>query len=138
VVKIQSIKNNKLCKTKPISEKPKMNLTPCLTMTNNKKQRTTNYSKQSQTKPILPAIAGKIAPLLRMPFILMGPASSWIPAFAGMTKTVLVVILEIEVHIPRIRQTFLFGQLDLRTLQICPAKLKRREKFSKFCYVNLL
>ena len=53
-------------------------------------------------------------------------------------RCALIIILEIEVHIPGIRQTFLFGQLDLRTLQIRPAKLKRREEFSKFCYVNLL
>jgi hypothetical protein len=31
------------------------------------------WSKQTQTKPILPATAGKIAPLFRMSFILMGP-----------------------------------------------------------------
>jgi hypothetical protein len=31
-----------------------------------------NYQKQTQSKPILPAMAGKIASLLRMSFILMG------------------------------------------------------------------
>jgi len=52
-----SIKMNKLCETNPISEKLKMNLTPCSTMTNNKKQRTMNYSKRTQTNPILSAEA---------------------------------------------------------------------------------
>jgi hypothetical protein len=47
-----SIKNNKLCETKPISKRPKMIVTLVLTMANNKKQRTTNYSKQTQTNPI--------------------------------------------------------------------------------------
>ena len=49
--KIRSIKNNKLCETKPISPKPKMVVTAVYTMTNNKKQRTMNYQKQSQNKP---------------------------------------------------------------------------------------
>jgi hypothetical protein len=35
---IRSIKNNKLCETKPISEKPEMVLTAVTTMTNNKKR----------------------------------------------------------------------------------------------------
>ena len=48
---------NKKCETNPISEKLKMNLTPCSTMTNNKKQRTMNYSKRTQTNPILSAEA---------------------------------------------------------------------------------
>jgi len=60
----QSIKNNKLCETNPISEMPKINLTPCSTMTNNNKQRTTNYSKQSQSNPILSAVGGSILPIL--------------------------------------------------------------------------
>jgi hypothetical protein len=47
-----SIKIERLCETKPIFGKPKMNLTLYSTMTNNKKQRTMNYSKQSQTNPI--------------------------------------------------------------------------------------
>ena len=51
VAKTQSIKNNKLCETKPISEKPKMIVSLVNTMTNNKKQRTMNYQKQSQNKP---------------------------------------------------------------------------------------
>jgi hypothetical protein len=45
-----SIKNNKLCETNPISEKPKMIITLVITMTNNNKQRTMNYQKQSQFK----------------------------------------------------------------------------------------
>jgi hypothetical protein len=53
---------------------PKMNITPYLTITNNYEQRTMNFQKQSQTKPILSAyVADKIAPLFRMPFILRGP-----------------------------------------------------------------
>jgi hypothetical protein len=43
-----SIKIERLCKTKPISKTPKMVVTAVYTMTNNKKQRTANYSKQSQ------------------------------------------------------------------------------------------
>jgi hypothetical protein len=50
----------------------------------------------------------------------------------------LIVILEIEVDVPGVRQALLFGQFDLRTLQIRPTKLKRGEEFGKFCYVNLL
>jgi len=53
VVRNQSIKNNKLCETKPISEMPKMVVNAVMTMTNNKKQRTMSYPKQSQTKPNL-------------------------------------------------------------------------------------
>ncbi len=49
-----SIKNIKLCKTKPISRMPKMVVTAVYTMTNNNEQRTANYSKQTQTNPILP------------------------------------------------------------------------------------
>jgi hypothetical protein len=51
VVRNQSIKNNKLCETNPISKMPKMVVTVVYTMTNNKKQRTANFQKQSQTKP---------------------------------------------------------------------------------------
>jgi hypothetical protein len=49
---IRSIKNNKLCETKPISKTPKMVVTLAIAMTNNNKQRTTNYSKQTQSNPI--------------------------------------------------------------------------------------
>jgi hypothetical protein len=41
-------------------------------MSYNEKSKLDTWSKQTQTKPILPAMAGKIAPLLRMSFILMG------------------------------------------------------------------
>ncbi len=42
---------------------PKINLTPYSTMTNNNEQRTTNFGKQTQTKPILSACAAdKIVP----------------------------------------------------------------------------
>jgi hypothetical protein len=37
---------------KPNFSKPKMVVTAVYTMTNNNEQRTTNYSKQTQTKPI--------------------------------------------------------------------------------------
>jgi hypothetical protein len=48
---LQSIKNERLCKTNPISERPKMVVTLAITMTNNNKQRTMNYSKQTQSNP---------------------------------------------------------------------------------------
>jgi hypothetical protein len=51
VAEIRSIKIERLCETKPISEMPKMVITTVYTMTNNKKQRTMNYQKQSQTNP---------------------------------------------------------------------------------------
>jgi len=54
-VAVRSIKNNKSCETNPISEKPKMIVTAVHTMTNSKKQRTMNYSKQTQSNPNLPA-----------------------------------------------------------------------------------
>ena len=38
-----------------------MNLSPVIAITNNNELRTMNSLKQSQTKPILPADAGKIA-----------------------------------------------------------------------------
>jgi hypothetical protein len=56
-----SIKNNKLCKTNPISERPKMNLNLCLTMAYENKSAPLTMAKQSQTKPILPASGGKLA-----------------------------------------------------------------------------
>jgi hypothetical protein len=49
----------KLCQTKPISRKPKMNLTPCSTITNNHELRTMNYQKQTQSKPILGGLGQK-------------------------------------------------------------------------------
>ena len=71
-LKTQSIKNNKLCKTKPISEKPKMNLNPCSTMTNNKKQRTFNYSKQTQSNPTCPERSRRVCGELASPELACG------------------------------------------------------------------
>jgi hypothetical protein len=42
----------------------------------NEKFTLDTWSKRTQSKPILPAMAGKIAPLFRMSFILMGPTYS--------------------------------------------------------------
>jgi hypothetical protein len=53
---------HKICKTKPNSETPKMNISPYSAMTTNNEQPTSNSSKQSQTKPNLPAMAGKFVP----------------------------------------------------------------------------
>jgi hypothetical protein len=55
---------------------PKMLTTAVAAITNNNEPRTMNYLKRTQTNPILPAFAGKIAPLFRMSFILMGPNST--------------------------------------------------------------
>jgi hypothetical protein len=44
---------NEIYQTKPIFEKPKINLTPYSTTTNNNEPRTMNYRKQTQTNPIL-------------------------------------------------------------------------------------
>jgi hypothetical protein len=51
-LKNQSIKNNKLCKTNPISEMPKMNLNPSLTKYYGDKSGLLTMEKQSQTNPI--------------------------------------------------------------------------------------
>jgi hypothetical protein len=48
--------NNQIIQNKPNFSKPKMVVTLVITMTNNNEQRTTNYSKQTQSNPILPAI----------------------------------------------------------------------------------
>jgi hypothetical protein len=53
VVKNQSIKNNKLCETKPIPERPKMVVTLLKTTNYNELLTMNCYSKQTQTKPIL-------------------------------------------------------------------------------------
>ena len=42
-------------------------------MSYNEKCELDTWSKRTQTNPILPASAGKIAPLFRMSFILRGP-----------------------------------------------------------------
>jgi hypothetical protein len=47
-----SIKNNKLCKTNPISKKPKMNLTIYLTKDYGNETATSNAEKQTQSNPI--------------------------------------------------------------------------------------
>ncbi|MFZ0035495.1 MAG: hypothetical protein WAK60_10990 [Sedimentisphaerales bacterium] len=77
----------KLCETNPISEKPKIDLTYYMTKNYENKPELFTMQKQTQNKPkftrhsvwrakpILPAMAGKIAPLFRVLFILMGPAS---------------------------------------------------------------
>jgi hypothetical protein len=48
----ESINNYKLCKTNPISEKPKMVVTSVITRTYNNEQLTMNYLKQTQSNPI--------------------------------------------------------------------------------------
>jgi hypothetical protein len=53
--------HTKLCQTKPNLKMPKMNVTPVSATTTNNEQPTMNRLKQTQTKPILPAVAGKIA-----------------------------------------------------------------------------
>jgi hypothetical protein len=52
--------------------KSQMFITTVSTKSYSEKMKLDTWSKQTQSKPILPAIAGKIAPLFRMPFILMG------------------------------------------------------------------
>jgi hypothetical protein len=51
VAETQSIKNNKLCKTNPISEKPKMNLTSYATGDYENNSRLLKMAKQTQTNP---------------------------------------------------------------------------------------
>jgi len=63
-----SINYDKLCKTNPISEKPKMVVTLVITMTNNNEQRTMNYSKQTQSKPILSRAKSRDLPVKKAPF----------------------------------------------------------------------
>jgi len=53
VVKNQSIKNNQLCKTNPISKRPKMNLNHYMTKDYENKSPLLTMGKQTQTKPIL-------------------------------------------------------------------------------------
>jgi hypothetical protein len=60
VVKNLSIKNNKLCKTNPISEKPKMNLTHYMTKYYENKSPLRTMEKQTQSNPILSAL-GQLA-----------------------------------------------------------------------------
>jgi hypothetical protein len=62
VAKNQSIKNNKLCETKPNFKKPKMNLTPYLTKNCKINSEFLPMEKQSQTNPkqsqFRPAVRG--------------------------------------------------------------------------------
>jgi hypothetical protein len=57
VVKNFSIKNNKLCKTNPISEKQKMNLSSYTTKTYGNKSRLLTMAKQTQSNPICSELA---------------------------------------------------------------------------------
>jgi hypothetical protein len=65
---------NKNIPNKANFRKSQMFITLIPTVSYSEKCKLDTWSKQSQSKPILPAMAGKIAPLFRMPFILMGPA----------------------------------------------------------------
>ena len=56
VAEIQSIKNNKLCETNPISQKPKMKLTFYSTSDYENKSGFLPMGKQTQTNPILEGI----------------------------------------------------------------------------------
>jgi hypothetical protein len=51
VAEIQSIKTTKLCETKPISQKPKMNLTIYMTRDYDNKSASLTPEKQTQFKP---------------------------------------------------------------------------------------
>ncbi len=53
LAKEESIKNNKLCKTNPISEKPKMSLTLYITNRYDNKPALLTTEKQTQSNPIL-------------------------------------------------------------------------------------
>jgi hypothetical protein len=93
-------------RNEPNFQKSQMFITAVSTTNYNGKCKLDTWSKRTQTKPILPApMAGKIAPLFRMSFILMGPptdpvAKEWIPACAGMTKASvkICVICDSERH----------------------------------------
>jgi hypothetical protein len=66
-----------------------MFITLAKTMNYNEKQTMDTWSKRTQTNPILPATAGKIAPLFRMPFILMGPAPLFRVSFTLMGSAII-------------------------------------------------
>jgi hypothetical protein len=57
VVKNQSIKNNKLCETNPISKKPKMKLNHSMTRDYENKSGLLTMAKQTQSNPTLSAVA---------------------------------------------------------------------------------
>ena len=82
-----SIKKELIMRNKANFRKSQMFITIILTMSYSEKMKLDTWSKQTQSKPILPAIAGKIAPLFRMPFILMGQIensfTSWTLDFVG-------------------------------------------------------
>ena len=59
-------------RNEPNFQKSQMIVTLAITIDYNEKSELDTWSKRTQTNPILPASAGKIAPLFRMPFILMG------------------------------------------------------------------
>jgi hypothetical protein len=56
VVKKLSIKNNKLCKTNPISERLKMNISRYKTGDYENKSPPSTMEKQTQSNPILPPL----------------------------------------------------------------------------------
>ncbi|MCJ7786636.1 hypothetical protein MUP06_00235, partial [Patescibacteria group bacterium] len=58
-----SIKNNKLCKTNPISKKPEMKLTPCLTMAYENKPPLLTMQKQTQSNPIPEKLLAEVYPV---------------------------------------------------------------------------
>jgi hypothetical protein len=61
VAETQSIKNNKLCKTNPISKKPKMNLNHYTTNDYENKSGLLTPGKQTQSNPILSAVLSGVA-----------------------------------------------------------------------------
>jgi hypothetical protein len=67
-----SIKMNKNMSNKANFRKNQMFITLIPTVSYSEKCKLDTWSKQTQSKPILPAMAGKIAPLFRVSFTLMG------------------------------------------------------------------
>jgi hypothetical protein len=65
VAENQSIKNNKLCETNPISGTPKMNLTHYSTNRYDNNSGLLTMQKRSQTNPILSASGGLVRRLVR-------------------------------------------------------------------------
>jgi len=68
----KSIKSESIMRNEPNFQKSQMFITVISTMDYNEKVALDTWSKRTQTNPILPAQDGKIAPLFRMSFILMG------------------------------------------------------------------
>jgi hypothetical protein len=75
VAEIQSIKNNKLCKTKPISEMPKMNITHYLTSDYANNSDIPTLEKQSQTKPIYSELVEPISNLILLKWVIRSKQS---------------------------------------------------------------